>query len=100
MDLSAYGPIISETMLDGEYYGLPYRSTLYSLYYNKDLFDKKGIAYPTKITWDEYLELARQLTYEEDGTQYWGGFMADWLSSPAVLFTSAVPTCWEMIWPL
>ena len=86
MDLSAYGPIISETMLDGEYYGLPYRSTLYSLYYNKDLFDKKGIAYPTKITWDEYLELARQLTYEEDGTQYWGGFMADWLSSPLSVY--------------
>ena len=86
MDLSAYGPIISETMLDGEYYGLPYRSTLYSLYYNKDLFDKKGLAYPEKITWDEYLELARQLTYEEDGVQYWGGFFAEWLSSPLAVY--------------
>lgn len=82
MDLSAYGPIMSELAVDGEYYGIPYRSTLYSLYYNKDLFDKKGLAYPDKITWDEYLELSRQLTYEEDGKQYWGGFIPDWLGNP------------------
>ena len=82
IDMSAYGPIISETLFEDEYYGVPYRSTLYSLYYNKTLFDKKGIAYPEKITWDEYRELAKQLTYEEDGTQYWGGFLADWLGAP------------------
>ena len=82
IDMSAYGPIISETLFEDEYYGVPYRSTLYSLYYNKTLFDKKGIAYPEKITWDEYRELAKQLTYEEDGTQYWGGFLADWLGTP------------------
>lgn len=82
IDLSVFGPIISEMAFNGEYYGLPYRSTLYSLYYNKDLFDKKGLAYPEKITWDQYLDLARQLTYTEGGTQYWGGFLADWLGNP------------------
>ena len=55
IDMSAYGPIIKETVYNDEYYGLPYRSSLYSLYYNKDLFDKKSLPYPEKITWDEYL---------------------------------------------
>lgn len=82
IDLSVFGPIISEMTYNDDYYGLPYRSTLYSLYYNKELFDKMGIAYPEKITWDEYLELARQMTYVEDGTQYWGGFLAEWLGNP------------------
>lgn len=86
MDLSAFGPIINETSFENEYYGLPYRSTLYSLYYNKTLFDKLGLAYPEKITWDEYLELAAKLTYVEDGTQYWGGFLADWLNAPLSMY--------------
>lgn len=82
MDLSGYGPIINETSFENEYYGLPYRSTLYSLYYNKTLFDKMGIPYPERITWDEYLEIAKKMTYVEDGTQFWGGFLADWLNAP------------------
>lgn len=86
VDLNAYGPIISETLHQDEYYGLPYRKSVYSLYYNKDLFDEKGIAYPGKITWDEYLDLARQLTSEEGGTQIWGGFLADWLSCPIGMY--------------
>ena len=86
IDMSAYGPIIKETVYNDEYYALPYRSSLYSLYYNKDLFDKKSLPYPEKITWDEYLELSRQLTYEEDGVQYWGGFIPDWLSCPLSMY--------------
>lgn len=86
IDLSVFGPIISETSFNDEYYGLPYRSTLYSLYYNKDLFDKKGVAYPEKITWDQYLDLARQLTYVEGDTQFWGGFLPDWLGAPLSMY--------------
>lgn len=107
LDMSAYGDIINETLVNGEFYGVPYRSTLYSLYYNKTLFDKAGLPYPEKITWDEYLELAKKLTYVEDGTQYWGGFLADWLGCPLSMYarganlltedTSAV-TEWAEIW--
>jgi multiple sugar transport system substrate-binding protein len=86
IDLSVFGPIISELAFNDDYYGLPYRSTLYSLYYNKDLFDKKGLAHPEKITWDEYLELARELTYEEEGVKYWGGFLPDWLGAPLSMY--------------
>ena len=60
IDMSAYGPIISETLFEDEYYGVPYRSTLYSLYYNKTLFDEMGLTAPT--TWDELHETAKKLS--------------------------------------
>ena len=38
------------------------------IYYNKDLFDKKGVAYPTADwTWDDMLEKAKVLAYDETG---------------------------------
>jgi len=86
LDMSAYGPTMADMKYQDVYYGLPYRSTLYSLYYNKDMFDKAGLPYPTKITWDEYLELAKKLTNVQDGTQYWGSFIAEWLGSPLSIF--------------
>lgn len=44
-----------------------------SMIYNKDIFDKFGVDYPEDgMTWDEVIELAKQLTQEEDGVQYKG----------------------------
>jgi len=42
------------------------------LYYNKDMFDKAGVAYPPKTTeeawtWDEFIEVAKQLTFDRNG---------------------------------
>jgi len=37
--------------LEGEQYGLPFSFSNVVLFYNKDLFDKAGVAYPTK-DWD------------------------------------------------
>ena len=42
------------------------------LYYNKDMFDAAGIAYPpTKVedawSWDEFIEVAKQLTIDANG---------------------------------
>ena len=42
------------------------------LYYNKELFDKAGVAYPpTKaadaLTWDKFIELAKRLTRDRNG---------------------------------
>ncbi|MCI8441646.1 MAG: sugar ABC transporter substrate-binding protein [Provencibacterium sp.] len=44
----------------------------YLLYYNKDLFDAAGVAYPDDSwTWDSYVEAARKLTREDAaGKQY------------------------------
>ncbi|MCU6711777.1 extracellular solute-binding protein [Paenibacillus sp. J5C_2022] len=49
----------------GQLYGLP--TSFYSqvIYYNKDLFDKFNISYPTdKMTWDQVINLARMFPVE------------------------------------
>lgn len=51
-------------------YGLPVPPYFpHVLYYNKDIFDKFGVAYPKDgMTWDEVYELAKKLTRTENGT--------------------------------
>ncbi|MDF2725651.1 MAG: family 1 extracellular solute-binding protein [Paenibacillus sp.] len=58
---------------DGKLYGLPYNRQFNALYYNKDIFDKFGVAYPKDgMTWDDSIELAKRLTRQDSGTQYRG----------------------------
>ncbi|MDR2376208.1 MAG: extracellular solute-binding protein [Treponema sp.] len=64
---------------DGRYYGLPTTGSCWMIYYNKDLFDARGIPYPVNLTWDQYLALAKQLTYTEGGKKYWGGVCPPWV---------------------
>ncbi|MDR1868054.1 MAG: sugar ABC transporter substrate-binding protein [Treponema sp.] len=63
---------------DGKFYGLPTTGSCWLLFYNKDLFDARGLPYPENITWDQYLDLAKQLTYTEGGKKYWGGVVPPW----------------------
>jgi multiple sugar transport system substrate-binding protein len=54
-------------------YGLPVYVPPSTMYYNKDLFDKFGAAYPKDgVTWDELYELANKLTRSDGGVQYVG----------------------------
>ena len=47
---------------DGVYYGIPFRATQSGVYYNKDMFDAAGVAYPSDDwTLEEYIETARQM---------------------------------------
>ena len=49
--------------VNGKNYGVPYRQDSWLLFYNKDLFDKAGVAVPDgKWTWDDYVAAAKQLT--------------------------------------
>lgn len=53
--------------------GLPITNTIPVLYYNKDIFDRFGVAYPKNgMTWDEMYDIARQLTRTEGGKTYLG----------------------------
>ena len=50
-------------MYKKSYYGIPKDFTTLVLYYNKDLFDKEGIEYPTdKWTWVDFRKAAKALT--------------------------------------
>lgn len=76
IDLNALEPAAVEGMRvlsDGQMYGVPVFNTNRLLFYNKDLFDKFGVSYPTDgMTWDEAIELGRRMTRSEDGIQYVG----------------------------
>lgn len=68
---------LARTVSDGKLYGLPLYGGGAPVYYNKDLFDKFGVSYPTKQhTWDEMYALSQRLTRQEAGVQYYG-FLPD-----------------------
>ena len=53
---------------DGKYYAVPKDYDTIALFYNKELFDKAGIAYPDATwTWDTMLEAAEKMTDAENG---------------------------------
>ncbi|TNJ54636.1 extracellular solute-binding protein [Paenibacillus hemerocallicola] len=57
----------------GALYGLPKYTNAVVLFYNKDIFDKFGVAYPKNgMTWDETAKLAAQMTRTVDGVNYRG----------------------------
>jgi len=58
---------------DGKQYGLPESFSDVLLFYNKDLFDAAGVAYPTaEWTWADELAAAQKLTDAANGV--WGDF--------------------------
>lgn len=59
-------------------YGVPVFYDSIVLYYNKALFDKAGVPYPTgDWTWKEYLDAAAKLTVKKDGKTVQYGTVAD-----------------------
>ncbi|MDF2663609.1 MAG: family 1 extracellular solute-binding protein [Paenibacillus sp.] len=55
------------------FYGMPFAMNYGAMVYNKDIFDKFGIAYPKEVmTYEEALELGKKLTRVDGGTNYIG----------------------------
>jgi multiple sugar transport system substrate-binding protein len=75
-DLSRLEPVtvdIGRQIAGGGLYGLPVFTTTTALYYNKDLFDKFGVAYPKDgMTWDDLYELAKKMSRADGQLQYRG----------------------------
>lgn len=68
---------------NGEQYALPFRADYWVVFYNKDIFDQAGVAYPTNDwTWDEYAAIAREITEKTGayGTHYhtWFSDVCNW----------------------
>jgi multiple sugar transport system substrate-binding protein len=61
-------------------FGMPKYVNIMGVWYNKDLFDAKNVAYPEKSwTHDDYAQIMRQLTVEKDGVvEQWGGWIPVW----------------------
>ncbi len=69
----------SSFAVNDKYYAVPFAWVGSLMYYNKDMFDKYGVAYPSEgWDWDEFLEKAQALTQDTDGdgkTDQWGGLV-------------------------
>ncbi len=67
-------------MYKNKYYGIPKDFTTMVLYYNKDLFDKEGVAYPNENwTWEDLKKAAIALTKTEGGRKQFGFVFETWL---------------------
>lgn len=79
-DVSGFVGMEANYAFEGAQYALPFRSDFWVLFYNKDLFDAAGVAYPTNdMTWDAYAETAKAMT--KDGV--YGTHYHTWLSAVA-----------------
>lgn len=82
LDLSVYSGAAEELTFEGSIYALPFRSDIWVLYYNKDLFDAAGVAYPTNdITWDQLDALAREMTSGSGNEKVYGTHFHTWRST-------------------
>ena len=65
---------------DGKYYALPYRQDFWVLYYNKKLFTAAGKQAPDNLTWDQYSDLAKNLTTGSGSDKVYGTYHHIWRS--------------------
>lgn len=84
VNLDQYSGTVEQITVDNEFYGLPFRSDFYVMYYNKDLFDAAKVDYPQNgITFDEYDKMIREVSEkatETNGQKIYGGHYHTWRS--------------------
>lgn len=72
-------------VVDGRQYAFPTNGGPWVIFYNKNLFDRYRVPYPTgDWSWDEFVETARRLTHKRDdgvGYETYGCMGMDWLES-------------------
>jgi multiple sugar transport system substrate-binding protein len=72
-------------------FGIPQNVASLVVYYNKDIFDQAGVAYPIDAwNWDEFLEIARALTLDHDGD----GSMNVWGLGTDAITLRVAPFIW------
>lgn len=72
-DTSGYAGTLESIAIDGKTYALPYKTSSWVVYYNKDIFDAAGVPYPDgEWTWEEYYDIAGKLTSGEGANKIYG----------------------------
>ncbi len=78
----------------GVQYGVPLRSNMLMMFYNRTLYDKAGVPAPTPaLTWDEYLAQAEKLVQDTDGD----GKIDSWAVDTYFVREPLTPTIWQTI---
>lgn len=86
IDTSKYSGTTEQIAVDGKLYALPFRSDFWVVFYNKDLFDKAGVAYPTNdMTMKDYDAIARKMTSGSGSTKVYGAHYHTWRSAVQLL---------------
>lgn len=82
-DPASFNGVLEQlTAEDGSFYAVPFRSDMWVLYYNKDLFDAAGVPYPSNdMTLAEYDELARKMTSGTGAEKVYGTHYHTWRSA-------------------
>jgi multiple sugar transport system substrate-binding protein len=82
VDLTQYKGLTDQIKVENKLYELPFRNDFWVLFYNKDIFDKAGVAYPTNdMTFEQYDKLARSLTVDTPGQEVYGSHYHTWRSA-------------------
>lgn len=78
----------------GIQYGVPLRSNMLMMFYNRTLYEKAGVPEPTPaLTWDEYLEQAAKLVQDTNGD----GKIDAWAIDTYFVREPLTPTIWQTI---
>jgi len=65
--------------LDGKTYGLPLELNIAPIYYNKEIFDKAGVPYPTNDwTWDDFKNVSEKVS-SGSGAKRTYGIVSHWI---------------------
>lgn len=76
-------------------WGIPQKMQIYILYYNRDLFDAAGVAYPQAgWTLDDFLTTAQTLTQGEGDDKQYGYLSLHGLTSDLAIFLSLMDATW------
>ncbi|WP_105382722.1 ABC transporter substrate-binding protein [Neorhizobium alkalisoli] len=82
VDPAPFGGLIEELTIDGKIYALPFRSDFWVVYYNKDIFDKAGVTYPTNdMTWAQFDQIATKLAGGMGVNKTYGALLHTWRST-------------------
>jgi len=82
IDTSLYGGTTEQITVNGDVYALPFRSDFWLIFYNKDIFDKAGVPYPSNdMTLDQYDALARRVTSGSGASKIYGAHYHTWRSA-------------------
>jgi len=86
VDLANYMGMPEQYMGGGALYALPFRSDFWVIFYNKDLFDEVGVAYPTnEMTFDAWVETIKAVTHGSGQDKVYGN-QFHWWRSTVTLF--------------
>jgi len=79
-NLNHFGSLINSLRIEDKLFAIPYRNSVFQLYYNKTLFDQANLEYPdSNMTWEKFRSIAKQLTNGENEEKVYGAFFQSYL---------------------